>query len=130
MWSKLSAGWPSLASTHWCKPFISLVSAVNLAKLLGMSSWQWPSASGPPKAMVVSEPLVLSLLSRPVVSVSSTWRLMSLSTGCHAPLVGSHSVNLICNAINLRSISHLIKCKLTKEHLLGLSYLYILSMQL
>ena len=35
--SKLSAGSPSLASTHWHKSFIFLVSDVNLAWLLGRS---------------------------------------------------------------------------------------------
>ena len=38
IWSKLSAGWHSLTSTHWCKTFISLMSAANLVWLLGMSS--------------------------------------------------------------------------------------------
>ena len=32
--SQLSAGWPSPASTHWHKSFISLVSAINLVWLL------------------------------------------------------------------------------------------------
>ena len=57
MCSKHSTGWPSPASTYWHKSFISLVSAVNLAWLPGISSLGWPSASNPPKAMVVSEPL-------------------------------------------------------------------------
>ena len=75
MWSKLSADCPSLASTCWHKSFISLVCAVNLAWWLGIGSLGLPSASCPPNATVVSEPLILSLsLSMPVVSVSSTWR--------------------------------------------------------
>ena len=88
MQSKLSAGWPSLASTHWHKSFISLMGVVILAWLLGIGSSGWPSVSEPPKAMVVSEPLVLSLsLSSPVLmpSMSSMGRLMSLSTGHPTP---------------------------------------------
>ena len=84
MQSKLSAGFPSLTSTHWHSSFISLVSAVNLAWLLGKSSSMLPPTSSPPKATIVSEPLMLSL-SIPVASGSSTWRLMSLSMGCPAP---------------------------------------------
>ena len=38
MQSKPSAGWPSPVSTNWCKSFISLVHAVNLAWLLDISS--------------------------------------------------------------------------------------------
>ena len=87
MWPNLSAGWPSLASTHWHKSFISLKSAVSLAWLLSISSLGWPFASGTPKVTVVSKTLVLSLsLSRPVVSVSSMWRSMSLSMGHLGPL--------------------------------------------
>ena len=89
IWSKLSAGWPSLASTHWCKSFISLISAVTLAWLLGINLLGWPSVSDPSKAMVVSESLVFSLsLSGPVFMpyALSMWRLMFLSTGCPLPL--------------------------------------------
>ena len=89
IWSKPAAGWPSLVSTHWCKPCNSLMSAVNLAWLLVISLLGWPSAFDPPKAVVVSEPLVLSLsLSGPVFmsSASSMLRLMSLSTEHPAPL--------------------------------------------
>ena len=89
MLSKPSASWPSWAPTHWCKSCNSLVSAVNLAWLQGISSLRWPSAYDPPKAMVLSEPLVLSLsLSGPVFmpSVSSMWSSMSLSMGHLVPL--------------------------------------------
>ena len=80
MQSKLSADCHSPASSHWHKSFISLVSAVNLVWLPYIVSLGWPSASGPPKATAASEPWVLSLLlSMPVVSESSTLRLMSLS---------------------------------------------------
>ena len=78
MWSKPSAGWPSLPCTHWLKSCIFHVRSVNLAWLLGISLLGWPSAS-----------LVLSLsLSGPVFmsSISSMWRWMSLSTGHPAPL--------------------------------------------
>ena len=70
MWFKPSGGWSSLASTYWHKLCISLISAGNLASLLGVCLLGWPSASDPPKAMVVSELLVLSLLlSGPVLGL-------------------------------------------------------------
>ena len=71
MWSKLSAGWPSPASTHWCKSFISLVSVMNWLSLLYTWSLGWPSAYGPPKATVASELWALSLS-------------MSVHSGCSA----------------------------------------------
>ena len=78
MQSKLSAGCPP-ASAHWCSSFIALMSVVNLAWLLGKSSSVLPSASSPPKATVVSEPIILSLsLSMSVASGSSMLRLMSV----------------------------------------------------
>ena len=84
MWSKLSAGCPSPVSTHWCKSFISLVSVINLSWLLYIGSLEWPSASGPPKATVASEPWVLSL-SMSVGSGSPVLRLMPLSKGHPVP---------------------------------------------
>ena len=79
MQSKLSAGLSSLASTHWHKSLISLMSAVNLAWLLGISPLGWPSASDP---LVISSSLIRPLL---MPSVSSMWRLMSLSMWHPAP---------------------------------------------
>ena len=74
MQSKHSAGWPSPASTHWCKSFISLISTVNLAWLLGISLLGWSSASDPQKAMVVSE------LQVPSFSFSGTRFMPSVSS--------------------------------------------------
>ena len=80
----------SMASTCCHKLFISLVSMVKFAWLLGKRSPRQPSTSDPPKASIVSELFVLSLsllgpISMPLVS--STWELRSLSLPvCPVPL--------------------------------------------
>ena len=109
---KLSAGWPYPASTYWHKSFISLISAVNLAWLLGKS------------------PSVLFL---PLVHPKQQWHpshwcyhCCCLSCGfwifhmetvsCYGvsctSMVGSNSVCLVCSAIGLISISNLSKYSL------------------
>ena len=110
MQSNPSAGWLSLASTHWHKSIISLINAVNLAWLLAISSLGWSPASGPPKATVVFEPLVLSLsLSGPVFMPSMSYEEIDVSvygTSCTS-VVGSHNMCLVHSAISLISISDL-----------------------
>ena len=108
MQSKPSDGWPFPASTHWCKSFIPLISAVNLAWLLGISSLGFD----PPKTMVVSEPLLLSLsLSGPLgYCLCGDWFVYWVSC---TSVVGSNSVHLIHSAISLISISD------SSEHSLG-----------
>ena len=77
---KVSAGCSSPASIHWCKSFISLMSAANLSWLLYTGYLGCPSASGPPKATVASELWVVSLLTS-ACSGSSTRISMPLFRG-------------------------------------------------
>ena len=88
--SNSSTGLPSLASTHCCKLFISLVCMSKSASLLGKRLPRWPSALDPLKAIAVSELFVLSLsLSGSIYMflASSKCELRSLSLyACPGPL--------------------------------------------
>ena len=108
MWSKVSAGCPSPATTHWCKSFISLVSAINLSWFaVYQGFWDVLLLLVLPGQYVASELWVL-LLMISACSGSSVRISMPLSRrpAC-ASMVGSHSVHFICGSVSLISVSDL-----------------------
>ena len=109
MQSKVSAAFPSPASTHWPKLFISLVSTVSLLWMLYTGSLGWLSASGPPRSTVALELWVLSLSISVGSGCSACEMDASVQGASCASVAGNHSLHFICGAISLIFVSDLPK---------------------
>ena len=108
IWSKVSAGCPSPAATHWshwCKSFISLMSVVNLSWLLYTGSSGCPTASGPPNYGIWAVGVFIA-------DISVLWVLCediqaSIQEAACTSLAGSYSMHFICGTVSLISVSNL-----------------------